>query len=136
MTPNPPTAISGLQPGSVDELNAAWTALDIPAVTQLYQEGARVWRDEDLVAILSGSGASPMPLDEQVRSRGSWGPMAVGVPVQVGNLVLFAWRWEAYDYPNGFGVRLLQYDGDRIAADVRFALRPWEATGEPFLEGL
>lgn len=136
MTPNPPTAISGLQPGSVDELNAAWTALDVPAVTQLYQEGARVWRDEDLVAILSGSGASPMSLEEQVRSRGSWGPMAVGAPVQVGNLVLFAWRWEAYDYPNGFGVRLLQYDGNRIAADVRFALRPWEAAGEPFLEGL
>ena len=136
MTPNPSADTSGLQPSSVDELNAAWTALDTPAVSQLYQEGARVWRDEDLVAILSGSGASPMSLEDQVHSRGSWGPMAVGAPVQVGNLVLFAWRWEAYDYPNGFGVRLLQYNGDRIAADVRFALRPWEATGEPFLQGL
>jgi cytochrome c553 len=135
LTPNPPAGTSKLEPVSVDDLNATWTAVDLPAVASMYQEAAKVWRDEDLVSILTGSGAPLMSLEEQVRSRGPWGPAAVGDPVQIGNLVLFPWRWEAYDYPNGYGVRLLQYEGSRIATDVRFALRPWEVQGGTFLEG-
>ena len=135
MAPNPSASASSLQPASVVELNAAWTALDTPAVTQLRQQGAMAWREEDLAAVLSGVGASPMSREEQGRCRGASGPMAVGAPIQLGNPVLLAWRWEACDCPNGFGERLLQYDGDRIAPDLRFPLRPWVATGGTLLGG-
>jgi len=64
-----------------------------------------------------------------------WGMRAAGQPVRLGDLALCAWSWRSFDYPVGYGVRLLQYDGDKIAADVRYAIRPWEAEGKTFMSG-
>ena len=48
-----------------------------------------------------------------------------------------AWHFTALPYPApvGWGVRLVAYDGERLALDVRYVVRPWEETGGTFASG-
>jgi len=61
--------------------------------------------------------------------------VTVGQPLRLGDLVLHAWSWKAFNYPVGYGVRLMRYDGDKISMDIRYAIRPWEAQGRSFVSG-
>ena len=94
-----------------------------------------------LVKVGEGQVHSPQELAggylaSEVRTNAaSWGMTAVGQPLRLGDLVLYAWSWKAFDYPVGYGVRFMQYDGDKISTDIRYAIRPWEVQGQSFMSG-
>jgi ketosteroid isomerase-like protein len=140
-TPNPPDEPI-LEPVDLDALMEAWSAGDAQAVRSFYTNGAGVFNDEDIAQSLRGRVLSAQQLagghlaGEVVGNGGEWGMTAVGQPVRIGDLVLSVWSWKAFDYPLGYGIRLLRYDGDKIDTDIRYAIRPWEARGETFMSGL
>ena len=133
-----------LKPVDLDGLMEAWSAGDVAAVQGFYTETGGifpVFNDEDIANSLRGDvhsaqGLAGGYLASEVRTNAAqWGMVAVGQPLRLGDLVLYAWSWKAFDYPVGYGVRFMRYDGDRINTDIRYAIRPWEVQGKSFVSG-
>ena len=133
-----------LQPVDLDGLMEAWSAGDVSAVQGFYTETGStfpVFNDEDIANSLKGIVHSAQELAggylaSEVRTNAAqWGMVTVGQPLRLGDLVLHAWSWKAFNYPVGYGVRLMRYDGDKISMDIRYAIRPWEAQGRSFVSG-
>jgi hypothetical protein len=136
-----PADDSVLTPVDLGPLMDAWSSGQAEVVQPFYTEGAGVFSDEDIALSLEGKVLSAEDLagghlTSEVRENGGpWGMTAAGQPLRLGDLALSAWSWKAFDYPVGYGIRLLRYEGDKIAMDIRYAVRPWEAGGETFLSG-
>jgi len=133
-----------LKPVDLDGLMEVWSAGDVSAVKGFYAETGGifpVFNDEDIANSLKGIVHSAQELaggylTSEVRGNAAqWGMTAVGQPLRLGDLVLYAWSWKAFDYPVGYGVRFMRYDGAKISMDIRYALRPWEAQGQSFASG-
>ncbi len=133
-----------LQPVDLDGLMEAWSAGDVSAIRGFYTDTDgvfAVFNDEEIANSLRGIVYSPQELaggyvTREVWSHATqWGMTVVGQPLRLGDLVLYAWGWKAFDYPVGYGVRLMRYDGAKINIDIRYAIRPWKAQGQSFVSG-
>ncbi len=143
-TPNPSADSLPFETVDMGPLMEAWSSGDVDAVRSFYTDidgVVAVFNDEDILYGLRGNLHSPDELageylaSEVVTQAASWGMAAIGRPVRVGELVLMAWRFEAFTYPSAYGVRFLRYDEDSIVTDIRYAIRPWEAQGQSFASG-
>jgi hypothetical protein len=70
-----------------------------------------------------------------LRTYARLNPAILDQPLRISTLVLAPWHWQVLEYPKGHGFRILMYEGLRIAIDMRFAVRPWEIQGKPFITG-
>jgi ketosteroid isomerase-like protein len=143
-TPNPSPGSQVLETVNMEPLLEAWSAGDVEAVKNFYTviDGVlAVFNDEDILKSLQGITHSAYELagsylaSEVLTQASVWGMVSLGQSVRIGELVLMTWRFEALDYPSGYGVRFLRYDGDKIVTDIRYAIRPWEAAGQTFASG-
>ncbi|NJD60509.1 MAG: hypothetical protein C3F13_13185 [Anaerolineales bacterium] len=133
LTPNPIDDTNYVDYINLDNLMKIWADADQNAAQEIYSKNIIFLSDEDL-AQASWRDFSVPPSTKQLLTQFSgWNPTIIGTPQRVGDLVILAWHWEAFDYPKGYGVRLLQYKDAQISADIRYAIRPWEADGKPFM---
>ncbi len=131
-SPNPTDDAVVFEALDLDALMQAWDQADQDALQRFYVEDATVLSDEDLRDLLRSS-VPPTSLLAQARGRARWGMTTYGQPVRLGSLALFAWHWENYGYPVGYGVRMLRYSEDAIVTDIRFALKGWETDSASFM---
>ena len=139
-TPNPGVGEELLEPFDVEPLMQAWRSQEVEPVRAFYTEDLAIFNDEDILRSSQGQFRSQSELEgeylsSEVREHGTWGMSALAPALRLGDLVLFAWNWEAHAYPVGYGVRFLRLEGDQIAQDLRYALRPWEVGGASFASG-
>ena len=139
-TPNPGVGEDTLEPFDVEPLMQAWRGQEVEPVRAFYTEDLAIFNDEDILRSSQGQFRSQSELEgeylsSEVREHGTWGMSAVAPALRLGDLVLSAWNWEAHAYPVGYGVRFLRLEGDQIAQDLRYALRPWEVGGASFASG-
>jgi hypothetical protein len=141
-TPNPAKDAEMLAPIDLTALMDAWSSGDVSAVRGFYNESDgvfAVFNDEDIALSLRGTvhtqdELAGSYLASEIRTNSApWGMRAVGQPQRLGDLVLYAWSWKIFDFPVGYGVRFMRYDGDKIATDIRYAIRPWEVGGGQFM---
>jgi len=133
-TPNRADDSSYLSPVDVGALMQVWRDGDVQGAGAAYTADAVILADEDLVRAPWRDYTTP-PGIGVVGSKVGWDPAVIGTPARLGDLAVFAWHWEAFDYPAGYGVRLVRFSGDLIDIDIRYAVRPWEAQGRSFLDG-
>jgi hypothetical protein len=117
------------------KLMKAWNDADIEAASNLYTAQAVMLSDEDLAQAPWRDFSRLPQLKELLNQFSGWNPNLINQPIRIENMVIFAWRWNKsnLNYPAGYGLRLLRYDGAYIATDIRFAIRPWEVKGNTFL---
>jgi hypothetical protein len=120
-------------PVNLDSLMHAWNEADLILAQTLYTEGAAIVSDEDLAQAPWRDFSSPANIGKLLPTFMGWNPTIIGQPVQIDDKVFFPWRWYKGEYPVGYGVRLLKYNGSSISMDIRFVIRPWEANGQPFM---
>jgi hypothetical protein len=120
-------------PVNLDSLMQAWNDADLVLAQTLYTENAAIVSDEDLAQAPWRDFSSPATISKLLPSFESWNPTILSQPVQLDDTVIFPWRWYNRDYPVGYGIRLIKYDGGEISIDVRYVIRPWEANGQPFM---
>ncbi len=131
-TPN--QAIDSVYFTSIDlnPLFAAWSAMDPVVARQYYEEDAAILADEDLLKAHWRDFTTPPAIDQVIPFYGDWNPVTLNQPLRIGDLVILAWKWNVFEYPFGYGVRILKYTGNMVEMDVRYGIRPWEAEGLPF----
>lgn len=133
-TPNQPDAsTSSADEGALSSLMQAWNAGDPQAAASLYLNNAALFSDEDLVQAPWRDFTQPPKINYVVAQFKGWDPAVLGQPLRLEDTLVFAWHWKKYDYPTGYGIRLVHYSGGVIDIDVRFAIRPWETDGGLFL---
>jgi hypothetical protein len=133
-TPNQTEASSSsVDEGTLDGLMQVWNAGEPGAAEQLYLKNAALFSDEDLVQAPWRDFTQPPKINYVVAQFAGWDPAVLGQPLHLADSLVFAWHWKTRDYPQGYGVRLIHYDGSVIDIDVRFAIRPWETEGGRFL---
>ena len=134
------TPAEGNEPGAIPstklkDLMKAWNDGDLTAAGKLYGENPLVLSDEDLAQAPWRDHIQPPQLKDVLNQFAGWNPVLISDPLIIGDMVIFSWRWnlDYMDYPFGHGVRLLHYKDSLIATDIRFAIRPWENNGNPFM---
>lgn len=118
---------------SLDNLMKVWNDADLTAASQLYGDQAVILSDEDLAQALWRDFSQPAQIKDLFAQFAGWDPVVINEPIRIEDLVIFAWRWKMISYPAGYGIRLIHYDDSRIVSDIRFAIRPWEGNGKPFM---
>jgi hypothetical protein len=133
LTPNPRDDSTHVEEITLDDLMRAWVDTDYTAAQELYETDAVILSDEDLAQAAWRDYSSPAKLDRILSQFAGWKPTIIDTPKRIGDFAIFAWHWEAFDYPKGYGVRLVHFQDAQIGMDIRYAIRPWEANGKPFL---
>jgi hypothetical protein len=105
----------------------------VAAAQLLYTDEAAILADEDLVQAPWRDFQRPPSVASAIREYSQWNAVAGGEAIRSGDLVWCVWHWQAFDFPFGYGVRVLRYDGQRLDLDIRFAVRPWEPEGKTFM---
>jgi hypothetical protein len=134
LTPNPLDGSSDVQELNLDDLMRVWIDSDSVAAQAFYSENAVILSDEDLAQAAWRDFSRPPKLNQLLSHFAGWGPTILGEPKRLGDLAIFAWHWQQFDYPLGYGVRLVHFQDGKIDTDIRYAIRPWEAKGKPFME--
>jgi len=119
---------------NLDNLMKAWNDANMPAANKIYSTDAIVLSDEDLAQSPWRDYRHPPQIKNLFTQFAGWNPVLLSEPLRIDNMVIFAWRWNRtnFDYPAGYGVRFIHYEGSLITTDVRFAIRPWEKQGKEF----
>ena len=131
---NAPASVPALD-STVSQMMDAWNKSDVKAATSLYASDALILSDEDLAQVQWRDFSFPPSLAQLLSQFSGWKPELISSPLQLGDMVLFAWRWNIRDYPVGYGVRLVRVQNGMITTDIRYAIRPWEAQGKEFSSG-
>lgn len=118
-----------------DNLMRSWNDADMTLAKTLYSENAIVLSDEDLAQTSWRDYNDPPQLKELFTQFAGWNPVLISEPIQIEDMILFAWRWNrpGLEYPIGYGMRLLKVTDSLIIEDVRIAIRPWEKNGNLFV---
>jgi len=133
-TPNQPDAsTSTADEGALNNLMQTWNAGDPQAAANFYVKDAALFSDEDLVQAPWRDFTQPPKINYVVAQFADWDPAVLGKPLRLEDTLVFAWHWKTRDYPEGYGIRLIHYNGSVIDIDLRFAIRPWETGGGRFL---
>jgi hypothetical protein len=133
LTPNPLDGSSYVREVNLDDLMHAWNDSDLVAARDIYSEEAVILSDEDLAQAAWRDFSVPPKIDQLLTQFAGWNPTILGTPKRIGDLVIFAWHWQAFDYPKGYGIRMLHIQDSKVGTDIRYAIRPWEANGKPFM---
>jgi hypothetical protein len=134
LTPNPVDDSSYVQDINMDDVMRAWLDSDLVAAQEIYNENAVILSDEDLAQAAWRDHSTPPKIDRLLIQFSGWNPAILGTPKRIGDMVIFAWHWQAFDYPKGYGIRMVHLQDSQITTDIRYAIRPWEANGKPFME--
>lgn len=135
LTPAETSSLAYLSPASLDDLMKAWTENDLALGKQIYSEDPMILSDEDLAQASWRDFIHPPQLKNVLTEFKNWKPSVLTPPVRLGDLVIFAFRWNlvGITYPASFGVRVLHYKDSLIATDIRYGIRPWEKDGKEFM---
>jgi len=131
--PNLADPVAYLSDVSFDGLMQAWSSSKLEQAQPFYSESPVIVSDEDLLVARWRDFLHPVGLERVLGQFRGWNPTATGPATQVGPFAVGAWGWQMFEYPIGQGIRLVHYQDGLIVTDVRFAIRPWEATGATFL---
>jgi hypothetical protein len=133
LTPNPVDDTNYVEDINMDNIMQVWVDSDQNAAQEIYDENTVILSDEDLAQASWRDFSVPPSTKQLLTQFAGWNPTIIGTPKRIGDLAIFAWHWEAFDYPKGYGVRLLHFKNLQITTDIRYAIRPWEADGKPFI---
>jgi hypothetical protein len=133
LTPNPADGTNYVEDINMDNLMQVWANSDQNAAQEIYTADPVILSDEDLAQAGWRDFSVHPGINQLLTQFSGWKPTIIETPKRIGDLVIFAWHWEAFDYPKGYGVRLVQFKDAHIATDIRYAIRPWEANGKPFM---
>jgi hypothetical protein len=134
LTPNPGDDSSYVQDINLDELMNAWDEGDPLAAQEVYAENAVIFSDEDLAQAAWRDFSKPPSMGQLLSQFSGWNPAILGTPKRIGDMAVFAWHWERFGYPMGYGVRLVDFADGKVDTEIRYAIRPWEANGAPFMQ--
>ena len=143
-TPNPAEGSDPVGLTDLSQLAAVWSSGDMEKAKSLYtmKDGAYlVFNDENIALSLRGRTMTAGALEggnlasELLGNGKAWGMQIIGEPQQLNDLVLAAWSWKAFNHPMGYGIRLMRIVDNQVAVDIRYAFRPWEVAGKPFISG-
>jgi hypothetical protein len=118
---------------NLDDLMRTWNTADIKTAQKLYNEGASILSDEDLMQAPWRDFTDPPRLEQVISQFKGWDPVVDGTPKRIDDLIIYTWHWNIANDPIGHGVRIMRYKDATINTDIRYAIRPWETEGKPFM---
>jgi hypothetical protein len=133
LTPNPKDPSAYVKNIDLDPMMEVWNNGDPNAAQEIYNENSVILSDEDLAKASWRDFSTPPKINQLVTQFAGWNPAILDKPKGIGSVAIFAWYWETFAYPKGYGVRLVHLKEYQIITDVRYAIRPWEANGKPFM---
>ena len=133
LTPNPKDPSAYVKNIDLDPMMQVWNNGDPNAAQEIYNENSVILSDEDLAQASWRDFSAPPKINQLVAQFASWNPAILDKPKGIGDVAIFGWHWETFAYPKGYGVRLVHFKESQIITDVRYAIRPWEANGKPFM---
>jgi hypothetical protein len=114
-------------------LMQVWKSGDSKSAKGIYSANSVILSDEDLAQAEWRDFSVPPKIDQLLSHFLGWNPVTDGTQSSVEDMAIFAWNWTIGNYPVGYGIRMVKHQESSIDIDVRYAIRPWETSGKPFM---